>query len=573
MCARARRTTNALDAQIKRHLLSASSEISAATTKRFKVVEASLLDPVAYALRDGMANDMPLSGGGEGYPLGYPDNLDSWDFPPAPAPNVVTPGQAGHPGRNLGDYCGATAPASGTYTETRCTCVNDNTPCDTSAPGYDPAVGCGRCSACTKTQGSGNCVLVSNAVDMTRTSVWYAKDGSPNVGDGSPNSCTGTATDTSKTCDTDPATDGTASCPVGCTGAVSANTQRAIERSAAIDHWLPALYERHTAVQTVYVGLRPCDHRGLDCDTAAPGPCTGTGLTCSDWSLETPAFRQYPGHNTGAQEGSKFGCSDPSLATNNGAAWTSYQSNGYCYDAAVRGWYRSALSKGQESCTGGRGCMGKAILSSPYQDAGSGDWMVTMAKAVYSQDSVGTSGFIGVIGIDMLLSAIRESIIDFQMLETGFAMLVDVRDKTIVAAPKRVYHPCGETQALGEDGCERTKDICELMPGVCNVTPHTRLANTRVARQSQLWLTSQRFATRATSSTGPALRYSRGAPTRTPTRTRPPSTRSPSAGKCWCGKAAASRPSSRGSSRTLCSSSYPRVRPTASILAQPTPFC
>ena len=351
MCARARRTTNALDAQIKRHLLSASSEISAATTKRFKVVEASLLDPVAYALRDGMANDMPLSNGGRGYPLGYPENLDSWDFPPPPAPNVVTPGQAGHPGRNLGDYCGVTAPCTGTatdtsktcdtllstdgtaschpgctgygaYSETRCTCVNDNAPCDTSAPGYDPTVGCGRCSGCTKTQGNGNCRLVSNAVDMTRTSIWYAQDGSPNV------DCTGTATDTSKTCDTDPATDGTASCPVGCTGAVSDATQRAIERSAAIDHWLPALYERHTAVQTVYVGLRPCDHSELNCDAAAPGPCTGTGLTCSDWSLETPAFRQYPGHNTGDQEGSKFGCSDPSLVTNEGQPWTSYQSDG-----------------------------------------------------------------------------------------------------------------------------------------------------------------------------------------------------------------------------------------------------
>ena len=83
MCARARRTTNALDAQIKRHLLSASSEIPAATTKRFKVVEASLLDPVAYALRDGMANDMPLSNGGRGYPLGYPEGRAAFDGTPA----------------------------------------------------------------------------------------------------------------------------------------------------------------------------------------------------------------------------------------------------------------------------------------------------------------------------------------------------------------------------------------------------------------------------------------------------------------------------------------------------------
>ena len=163
----------------------------------------------------------------------------------------------------------------------------------------------------------------------------------------------------------------------------------------------------------------------------------------------------------------------------------------------MRGWYRSALRKGQESCTGSVGCMGKAILSSPYQDAGSGDWMVTMAKAVYSEDSVGTAGFIGVIGIDMLLSAIRESIIDFQMLETGFAMLVDVRDKKIVAAPESIYHPCGETQAIGDDGCVAPKDICQLMPGVCNVTPHTRLANTRVACHSfpALADVARRFAT------------------------------------------------------------------------------
>jgi len=57
----------------------------------------------------------------------------------------------------------------------------------------------------------------------------------------------------------------------------------------------------------------------------------------------------------------------------------------------------------------------------------------------------------------MLLTSIRESILEFSMLETGFGMLVDMRSKTIVAAPDYVYNPEGSTP----------QTICQLMPEVC----------------------------------------------------------------------------------------------------------
>lgn len=61
-------TTAALDSQMERHLIQASAEIAAATSKRFEVIQLSLLNPAAFAFRDALKG-VRLEDGSTGYPI------------------------------------------------------------------------------------------------------------------------------------------------------------------------------------------------------------------------------------------------------------------------------------------------------------------------------------------------------------------------------------------------------------------------------------------------------------------------------------------------------------------------
>ncbi len=372
------KTADALDAQISRHLDSASYEISAATQKRFKVVQDALVSPVAYALRDAVEK-VTLASGATGYPLDVPPTVLDWNFN-VESPSIITPNdQTSFPGRGLSDLC---LPVGAAGTE--CSCV----------PGFVPD----SCRSCLLMAGTGECELVPSRLDTTTSAVYYSA---------------GTAYSQANRETERP----TAANPPS----LSAHDTQLIEATAAIDHWLVPLYERHTAIQQVYVGLELRDH-------------------------DTAAFRHFPGKDATTETGSLFGCNR-------------IGSVGFCYDASARGWYNTARTAGRESNQGDVSTeqgLGKTIVTDPYQDAGSGDWMISIARAVYKRNS---NELIGVVGVDMLLSTIRESILDWQMLQTGFAMLVDARHKTIVAAPAHIYNP-------GPN--DPTKDICELMPAVCS---------------------------------------------------------------------------------------------------------
>lgn len=380
------KTAEALDAQIARHLSSASYEISAATQKRFKVVDNALVTPVAYALRDAVEADRPLASGDAGYPLDVPPTVLDWNFADE-TPSEVTPDdRATFPGRGLGDLCLPVGSDQSVGTE--CECI-----ADVSVPD--------KCSGCelTRTAGNGECAYVPARLDTTSSAVYYSA---------------GTTTsqenrNTPKPTADDPPT-------------LSIHDQDLISATAAVDHWLAPLYERHTAIQQVYIGLELRDH-------------------------QTAAFRHFPGKDATTEEGSFFACNQLGMV-------------GFCYDASARGWYNTARQAVRTQERRGRGQgLGRTILTDPYQDAGSGDWMISIAKAVYKTNS---NELIGVVGCDMLLSTIRESVLDFQMLDTGFAMLVDARHGTIVAAPERIYNP-GPNDA--------TQKICELMPAVCQTGP------------------------------------------------------------------------------------------------------
>ena len=62
--------------------------------------------------------------------------------------------------------------------------------------------------------------------------------------------------------------------------------------------------------------------------------------------------------------------------------------------------------------------------------------------------------------LNRLIVIIRDSILDWTMLDTGFAVLVDARSRAIVAAPEHIYNP-------GPN--DPTQTICEIMPKVCQV--------------------------------------------------------------------------------------------------------
>ena len=284
-------TAAALDTQIKRHLDGASYEIAAATSKRFKVVEASLVDPMAYALRDAVAENRPLVGGGYGYTLPVSPTLLGWNYD-TQATSKLSPGMATYPeGRGL-----------------------------------------------------------TSSVDLTTSAVYYS-DGTSNPSVSPPT--------------------------------LSARDTARIEASAGVDNWLPALFGSHSAVQQAYMGLELEDHAYA-------------------------AFRSFPAYDASAQTPSLFACNRPGTLG--------------CYDASARGWYISAKNAGRVTKrVNGVDVLGlgKTIVTDPYQDAGSDDWMVTTARAVYAEGDTDNI-VIGVVAVDMLLSSIRESILRFSMLETGF---------------------------------------------------------------------------------------------------------------------------------------------------------
>lgn len=382
-------TAQALDSQMKRHLKQASAEIAAATSKRFEIIQSSMLNPTAFALRDSIVADLPLQSGGTGYP-----GVDS--------PSDI----------RMQDMAGQS---------TSCT---DKFKC--------------------------------NPVDSSR-STWYYSSASSY----------------------------TAPLPTTADEAIVAKSKR-------LDPFLVALYPKHSSVKLVYAGLKltqPTSHAvfrsypASDDTTVsnlyscfappAPAPpptsvCPYQGATCP----APPPSQPPPPSSASCYNG---------LSVPDGAQCIA------CYNPAVRGWYRQAYCT-HEVCTpqeraglptpvcGPTGkryggdfpvCnrdthgMGDAVLTTPYQGAGTEGWnegwMITMAKSVYASDS-STAAFLGVVGLDVVLGDIQKSIVSFDMLSgAGFAMLVTSIDGTIIGAPSKIY----TTESGG------VTRICSVIPSLC----------------------------------------------------------------------------------------------------------
>ena len=88
------------------------------------------------------------------------------------------------------------------------------------------------------------------------------------------------------------------------------------------------------------------------------------------------------------------------------------------YDPTSRDWYKRSVANA-----------GNITLNDPYQDAGTGEYIVTLSKGISGQ-----SGVVGVIGFDVSLKALQKEIQETNVGEEGFVFMTDANG-VMVAHP------------------------------------------------------------------------------------------------------------------------------------------
>lgn len=103
------------------------------------------------------------------------------------------------------------------------------------------------------------------------------------------------------------------------------------------------------------------------------------------------------------------------------------QSNDYVSDASYvlseRPWYQLLLKMG-----------GKEVLSGVYEDAGSGELVVSAAVPVYDD----AQQMIGIVGMDIMLNRLSQSMQSIQIGDTGHIIVYDI-EKNIIYHPDSSY--------------------------------------------------------------------------------------------------------------------------------------
>lgn len=191
-----------------------------------------------------------------------------------------------------------------------------------------------------------------------------------------------------------------------------------IEHSSRLDLLWPTAYINSNDTKAVYVAVE----------------LSGTN---------PPVFRQFPGMALSEVSGTLFACEGG-------------ESDDECYDPSLRPWYTLAASAGISGDT----YLGAASVTEPYSDASTKDWLVTAARAVYS-DSSSTSNpkLWGVVGVDIMLQQVQSSIERVRFLTSGYSMLVTAVNGTVIAAPSRFWDRETETT---------TSTVCDLGIGICD---------------------------------------------------------------------------------------------------------
>ncbi|CAN0391359.1 unnamed protein product, partial [Ectocarpus sp. 12 AP-2014] len=189
-----------------------------------------------------------------------------------------------------------------------------------------------------------------------------------------------------------------------------------ITQTARLDLLWPTVYINSYDTKGVYVGV--------------------------ELSMTGRTIRYFPGTDLSGVEGSSFACEyveeDGSIAP--------------CFDPTVRPWYQGAEDAAVDSGTS----LGAAIISDPYKDAIDDEWLLSLARAVYSDSDSTRGNLLGVVGMDVRLEQVQESVEGINFLNTGYSILATA-DGVVLAAG-----------VWDRDGTEEAPTVCALGNGICS---------------------------------------------------------------------------------------------------------
>lgn len=172
--------------------------------------------------------------------------------------------------------------------------------------------------------------------------------------------------------------------------------------------------------------------------------------------FENSLFRKLPFYDVSSYHAtSEAACQDSSVSQGYPCMYFECQlepkTMQHGYEPVCREWY--ILAKANQS---------EAILSPPYLGASKGLAMITIAKSVLVNE---TSSLIGVIGIDIYIDSLSNSVLSASVLETGYSYLIN-SDFDII------MHPRASADTL--------RSVCELEFDSCS-SPYATAYQSRIS--------------------------------------------------------------------------------------------
>eukprot|EP00752_Nemacystus_decipiens_P005739 g5192.t2 len=168
-------------------------------------------------------------------------------------------------------------------------------------------------------------------------------------------------------------------------------------------------------------------------------------LVGAELSTSNQILRYFPGSDLSGQSGSRFACE-----------FEEEDGSTPCYDVTVRNWYEIAEDADQEPDIN----LGEAVIYGPYNDGINKDWLVTLARAVYSDSGPTAGDLLGVAGVDVRLEQVQLTVEGINFLDnTGYSILATAEDGTVLAAGAGVWD---------RDTEDETTTVCALGIGICS---------------------------------------------------------------------------------------------------------
>ena len=201
---------------------------------------------------------------------------------------------------------------------------------------------------------------------------------------------------------------------------VPTEDENTVDKTARLDLLWPTMYINSNDTKAVFAGIP---------------------LSVASW----PVFRYFPGNELSAVPESLFACEGGDAMDE-------------CYDATARPWYEAAVD--DDTGVSDETALGDVIVTPPYIDGVGSEknWLVTIARAVYGDKGSASGQVLGVVGVDVLLEAVQESVEEINFLDSGYSILATAEEGVVLAAPSSVWD---------REEAEDTTTVCELTNGMC----------------------------------------------------------------------------------------------------------